>query len=492
MIIPALIVKESATFLLAEKNYQQTVIDSLGDTDSELYELKENASDDDVKSLALAISTRIEYALYNLGHDSKPVLTSYMKMFCEKYKVRYPQEHELESIVSRLIDIEWWTKKIRIAHARKCEFIRIENGNVCRDAGLYTSNENVNRRRLQIERNNELLQGIKIQNESGYTMTLAEAANAGMANPYNRVSELITRTKGFGDLSDKYEHICLFLTITAPSKYHATNKNGKKNKRFQGFNPRETQQYLCKQWARCRARLKREQVNFYGIRVVEPHHDGTPHWHASIWLKSEEDVKKLRRAVKDYFLRADECSYSERGAVSNRLKFKRCDSRGAVGYMLKYILKNMRGQGIDGENSDEGKLDSGDAAERVEAWATTWAIRQFQQIGGHSVTVWRELRRVEKTEIEKRHDATGGQLENLMRAWRAAQKIAEKNADFAEFIEAMGGLFKEKKDALVCLDDEYVEGEGKYGLSISRVIHGVFDMCTNFAVKNNRQKWVVL
>ena len=460
--------------------------------DTELYELKENSSDDDIKSLAFAVSSRIEYALCNLGADSQPILISYMKLFCEKYATRYPQEHELASIVSRLIDIDWWTKKIRIAHARKCEFIRIENGKVCRDAGLYTSNENVNRRRLQVARNNELLESIKIQNESGYTMTLAEAANAGMANPYNRVSELITRTKGFGALSDKYGHICLFLTITAPSKYHATNKNGRKNKRSQGFNPRETQQYLTKQWARCRARLKREEVNFYGIRVVEPHHDGTPHWHASIWLKSEGDVKKLRRAVKDYFLRADECSYSERGAVSNRLKFKRCDSRGAVGYMLKYILKNMRGQGIDGENSDEGKVDSGDAAERVEAWATTWAIRQFQQIGGHSVTVWRELRRVEADEIEKVNDGKVGQLANLMRAWKAAQKIAEKNADFAEFIEAMGGLFKKKKNALVCLDDEYVEVESKYGLSISRVINGLIDLKTKFVVKNNRQNWVVL
>jgi hypothetical protein len=90
----------------------------------------------------------------------------------------------------------------------------------------------------------------------------------------------------------------------------------------------------------------------------------------------------------------------EPGAIEHRFGVERIDpARGsAVGYLAAYIGKNLDGRRADGSVIEGGDFEAGadtdEGADRARAWASRWGIRQFQQIGGPSVTVWRELRRL--------------------------------------------------------------------------------------------------
>jgi hypothetical protein len=62
--------------------------------------------------------------------------------------------------------------------------------------------------------------------------------------------------------------------------------------------------------------------------------------------------------------------------------------------MVKYISKGIAGFGI-GEDFESG-LDCDDSVLRILAWKSLWGFRQFSFFGAPSVTLWRELRKVEK------------------------------------------------------------------------------------------------
>lgn len=316
---------------------------------------------------------------------------------------------------ARLACRYWWRRKVRASHGRQVEGAAVRMGMVHKRAALYVSDNSLNRRRGQNRRNRQMLEAMQAVNELNQSFTLQQLSDLSVSNPTIRRGELMTRIAGFEDYANSAGHVSLFITWTCPSRMHSHHITGERNPKHDGTNPREASQYLAAQWSKARAALNRKKVTPYGFRIAEPHHDGAPHWHMLLFVPIDQ-AATLTAIMHKYALQVDG---DELGADKHRFKVVEIDrSKGsAAGYVAKYVAKNIDGYGVE---VDLFGKDPKKSAERVAAWASTWGIRQFQQIGGPGVTVWRELRRVSEAPAgileEARNAADAGE-------WSAFTKI---------------------------------------------------------------------
>lgn len=376
------------------------------------------------------------------------------------------------SAIARAKCPRWWRRALRKHIARVVEAGAISMGLVHLNNGGYVSGGALKRRKGQLARNADALARTLYKNEAGQVYNLAELALLGTANPAVRGGELMTRIRGAEEYADAHGHVGQFYTLTAPSKYHAMRLAGTGNRRwaernpkFNGATPREAHQGMTANWKRVLASLDRQGIRRYGLRVVEPHHDGTPHWHMLVWTETKADARAMEATIRKYWLSEDG---NERGARENRVDVKRMDRGGAAGYVAKYIAKNvghvalaehmdlvqeqeiqMR-LGLDQPDQPEPQETNGQAAQRrVDAWAAHWGIRQFQAFGMPSVTVWRELRRVSKDQPEQLDLFDPETQRKIQRAYQACHRHGDLRADWCMFMTAMGGHSIKRGDWLL-------------------------------------------
>ncbi|MFM0741805.1 replication endonuclease [Paraburkholderia xenovorans] len=359
---------------------------------------------------------------------------------CVAAGITAPERNRYEDLpaVRRMVAAHWWKGRLRKAHAKAVETAAIGLGLVARGRECYVSNVSVEARRAQNERNAAALAATIARNlDTEQEFTLAELAAKGPANSAIKRAELMTRINGFERIAIAAGHAGLFLTITCPSKMHRmTTVYGKaraNSKWDKVTTPDLAQKYLAQVWARIRAALARKQVNLYGFRIAEPQHDGTPHWHCLFFYDTKHDAT-VRATVRRYALAVDG---DEPGAQEKRCDFKTMDpAKGtAAGYIAKYVAKNIDGYRL--EKDLEGN-DSLETSARVEAWATRWRIRQFQQIGGPPVTVWRELRRVAAVPADA--PAHVRQAHNAVNRIAVLEGRDTASVAWDRYVEAQGGV----------------------------------------------------
>jgi len=401
----------------------------------------------------------------------------------ERVTKKFFDKNDIAPAVIRLFTETWWRSRLRRVAASWREHLQIAVGNVSKKRHAYASKNCVTDWREQKRRTREFLKGLDLEDEDGNRISLIEKYDGSVANPAIRRCELMTRIRGFENICNELGYVGEFYTLTAPSKYHATTKAGYRNSKWNGASPSDTQSYLTGLWARIRAKLHREEIRIFGIRVAEPHHDGTPHWHMLMFMLPE-DVERVRLITRDYAWDEDHHELRSDKAKKARFHAEAIDPEkgSATGYVAKYISKNIDGYALDGETDDESGELLKETAPAVSAWAARWHIRQFQFIGGAPVTVYRELRRLADTET-----AHGLSVEF------AAVHDAADAGDWAGYVNAQGGPFVRRDDLQVRTLYEPRTEFNQYGEE-TVCIRGVYDAAVGVGtpILTRLTKWKIV
>lgn len=443
-----------------------------------------NAGEDELRSWAEA-RVNETYSKSLLTIDNPITLYRCLAAYVRSYGLQPPETDCIrthETCIKRMRDPQWWQKQARRIYGRWDEAQAREIGQVRKQRGLYVSDDAFKRFEGRHWKNaNTMANALVVNTTTAEYCTLAELAEHTNAALPIRRGEMMTRIRGMEETAKQKGHIALFITLTAPSAYHAYRQSGQRNPKFKGYSPEDGQTYLCRAWGRIRAKAKREGILWYGLRIAEPHHDGTPHWHLVIFVRRGQ-AALLRLIIEDYATREDRDELA--GDTSRRCKTIPIDASkgGAAGYAAKYVSKNIDGFKLDGivlrdaENKTTlNTLNPEDTATRVRAWASIWGIRQFQFFGGPPVTVYRELRRLE--EIRQNQIAE-------------ALRQAADSGDWSRFMELMGGPAEARESHPMCLEWRTTPDsrKGRYGEPIKRPVL----LCNGHEYLTRTDEWEII
>ncbi|EON1428159.1 replication endonuclease [Escherichia coli] len=386
-----------------------------------------------------------------------------------------PDPEQVPGAVMRLSCATWWNSQLR--HLRDIwreELLRAA-GLVSRKTSVYISHEALLDWREKRQRTRDFLKAWDIENEEGERFSLEDIYWAGLSNPRNRRNEMMTCARGMEQVAEARGDVAFFVTVTAPSRFHSVNDDGSLNPKYCGATVRDASDYLVYRFfAAVRRAIDKAGLGWYGVRTVEPHHDGTPHWHMLVFTSPENEAR-ITEIMRNAAIREDRAELGD--DISPRFKCEKIDpAKGTpTSYIATYIGKNLDASAFMGNDPKTGKpyvdKESGKTmAETVEnaiGWAGLHRIHQFQFFGIPPRQVWRELRRL------------AGQM---ARNQAAPQRLDHDDIDailaaadvgcFATYITRQGGVLVPRNTYLVRTAYETAEEANDYGEFPQR-IYGV-------------------
>lgn len=304
-----------------------------------------------------------------------------------KHKCIRDAERELERAIRRCLDIDYLVRKFKFLRSQYIEHSQIALDRVGEGKGQrkYVSARSFSRWEKKQKEGEQFVQSMSVvSEETGDSFKLSDVVERTTANPKNRRIELVVRSRGDEERAIDLGYVGVFITWTLPSKYHRNSK------KWNGCTVKEAHQNIMEQWKLARAWFKKLEIDWFGLRVAEPHKDGTPHAHLFLYVHPSQK-QQLIEICETIARNEDSDELVSAEIEEKRFLAKEGDpSKGtATGYIIKYICKN-----IDGEHLPEKDADSNALSAR--AWASTHRIKQFSQSGAPAVGLWRQLRRASK------------------------------------------------------------------------------------------------
>lgn len=400
---------------------------------------------------------------------------------------RNPVPYELiPGSLARMLCADWWYRKL---WQMRCEWREEQLRAVClvnKKASPYVSYEAVIHKREQRRKSLEFFRSHELVNAEGDTLDMEEVVNASSSNPAHRRNEMMACVKGLELIAEMRGECAVFYTITCPSRFHATLNNGRPNPKWTSATVRQSSDYLVNMFAAFRKAMHKAGLRWYGVRVAEPHHDGTVHWHLLCFMR-KKDRKSITALLRKFAIREDR---EELGANTGpRFKSELINPRKGTptSYIAKYISKNIDGRGLAQEISKETGRSLRDNAENVNAWASLHRVQQFRFFGIPGRQAYRELRLLAGQAARLPGDKKAGApvLENP----RLDAVLAAADAGcFATYIMKQGGVLVPRKHHLVRTAYELNDEPSAYGDHGVR-IYGIWSPIIEGRICTHTVKW---
>ena len=404
------------------------------------------ASDDEIAEHAERAAAHVRERLRVDATEAENLAA--LARIAERYCVRTADCKTFAGIVARMRDTRWWRRALR-KRFQIVEHCAVRAGLVHRRAAEYVSDEAMHRHERHARKIARLLDAMEAVNlTTGETLPLADLGARGVSIPTFRRKVMMLYLRGLEEFAGERGHVARFITLTCPSRMHARHfQSGDANPRYDGTSPGKAHGHLMRLWNNALRKTKHAGIECFGLRVVEPHHDETPHVHVLAFVeaaRADEFVAVLRA----HAMREDS---AEPGAELHRFKVEDIDpAKGsAVGYVAKYVSKSTDGHGLEADGDEKA------SASRVVVWARVWRIRQFQFFGVPPITAFRELYRLDALPL-----ALEAELEA---SWQAS-----KGKDFGAYVRAAAAL--KEPLALLYEDRESQRYPGEVGRKLVGII----------------------